>query len=123
MRLHLALIACILAAPALAGEKLLGTVAGTAGPTTKDNQNTAAPFIITPMALVTIQCDAPAYIATDVVNGATSTNGVKVGTDVLLPTSVGSAKTVVSSTSSAVISVIGVSGVVNCKVFERRGNE
>lgn len=117
------LILTLLAAPAFAGEKYLGTIAGTAGPTTKDNSNTASPFTIPPLARVTVQCDAAAYIATDVVNGATSSNGVLVQSNTAFPTSVGEGKVVISSYRSAVISVIGSSGAVNCKVFERKGNE
>ena len=127
--LRLAVCACILAAPAFAGEKYLGTIAGTTGPTSKNNHNTATPFKIPPMAKVTVQCDAAAYIATDVIT-ATSTNGVKVSADSAFPTSVGvnldapSTDAGVSAiTNSAVISVIGVSGAANCKVFERRGSE
>lgn len=115
-------VLCLAASTGFAGEKYLGTIAGTSGPTAKNNNNTAAPFVIPPMAQVTIQCDAAAYIATDTTT-ATSTNGVKVNADTAFPTSVGSSLTTVSSVRSSLISVIGASGAVNCKVFERRGNE
>jgi len=113
---------CLLTSTAFAGEKYLGTIAGTGGPTSKNNSSTASPFVIPSMAKVTLQCDADAYVATDTTT-ATSTVGVKVTQDSVFPTSVGSNLTTVSSTKSAIIAVIGVSGAVNCKVFERRGNE
>ena len=122
-------VLCLMASSAFAGEKYLGTIAGTSGPTAKNNHNTATPFRIPPMSLVSVQCDAAAYVATDTVT-ATSTNGVKINADSILPTSVGvhtmapSTDAGVSAlTNTAVISVIGASGAVNCKVFERRGNE
>lgn len=112
----------LLSLDAFAGEKYLGTIAGTSGPTAKNNSSTATPFVIPSMAKITVQCDATAYVATDVVT-ATATNGVQVNSGTMLPTSVGSNALSVSSTPSAVVSVIGSSGAVNCKVFERRGNE
>lgn len=115
-------VLCLAASTGFAGEKYLGVIAGTGGPTAKNNSSTAAPFVIPSMAKITVQCDADAYVATDVTT-ATSSNGVKVLQDSVFPTSVGSNLTTVSSTRSAVLSVIGVSGAVNCKVFERRGNE
>lgn len=120
---------CLMTSTAFAGERYLGTIAGTTGPTSKNNHNTATPFRIPPLAKVTVQCDAAAYVTTDVIT-STSTNGVKVSADTIFPTSVGvpldapSTDAGVSAiTNSAVISVIGASGAVNCKVFERRGNE
>lgn len=124
-----AFISLFLALPVLAGETYLGTIAATSGPTAKNNHGTATPFRIPQMAKVTVQCDATAYVATDTIT-ATSTNGVKVVADVAFPTSVGIRQDAPSPdagvsaiTNSAVISVIGASGAVNCKVFERRGNE
>ena len=117
------LLLCLLSVQAFAGERFLGLIVATAGPTTKDNSNTAAPFVIPPMAKITIQCDATSYVATDVANGATSANGVKVGVDVAFPTSVSSSKTAISSVPTALVSVIGAAGAANCKVFERTGRE
>lgn len=116
-------VLCLLASSAFAGERFLGLIAATAGPTTKDNTNTAAPFVIPFMAKITVQCDAVSYVATDVANGATSANGVKVDIDVAFPTAVGTSRLTVSSVPTAVVSVIGASGAANCKVFERTGRE
>lgn len=115
-------VLCFLAAPAFAGERLLGTIVNAAGPAARNNATTAAPFVIPNRALISVQCDVDAYIATDTAT-ATSANGVKVFANVLFPTSVGSSGATVSGTPTAVVSVLGSAAVATCKVFERMGNE
>ena len=120
----LSVLLVLVALNASAGERYLGTVAGTAGPTAKDNSNTAATFTIPAHALLSVQCDAAAYVGTDMASASlTSGNGVLVSINTLFPTAVGSDKVTISSQRSAIISVLGVAGVVNCKVFERTGRE
>ncbi len=117
---HFALLAVLLALPAVAGERYLGTIVAAGADTT--NGTTAAPFVIPRKALITIQCDATAHISTDTTTAVTTATGVKLSTDVAWPTSVDGtgAFITVSSQQSAIVRVIGTA---NCKVFERRGNE
>lgn len=112
-RLLLAL--CLVASPALAGERYLGTIAAT---TAKNNTDTATAFGIPAKALISVQCDAAAHVL--VCQGATgcaatTTNGVKVAQDALFMSS-----TPATSDGKGYVSVVGTA---NCRVFERAGNE
>ena len=149
--------AVVFATYAWAGERYLGTITSpnfyTAG--SVSNATTATYFVIPAMAKITIDCDAAAYVLTDIPvqadlayydpadggalqydggyfnadgglgqqGGVTSTNGVYIAAHTLLPTSVGSNKAVLGGLPSALVSVVAVSGTVNCKVFERTGRE
>lgn len=122
MRRFWAVAACLIATQALAGERLLGTITSAGADTT--NGTTASPFIVPTSALLTIQCDATAYVITDDATAVSSTRGVKITADLAFPTSVSSSITItVTSQKSAVVRVISASGTVNCRVYERRGNE
>ena len=112
----------LLSLPAIAGERLLGTLTSTGSDVT--NATTAVPFFVPPDAKLTVQCDATAYFITDDETAVTSARGLKLGADVLFPTSTGTlVRVTISTQSSAVLRVISASGTVNCKVWERRGNE
>lgn len=115
-RLLLAL--CLLASPALAGERYLGTITAT---TTKNNTDTAAAFGIPAGAKLSVQCDATAYVlvcTSSASCSATTTNGIKVAADQLFTTSTPS-----SSAGAGYVAVVSASGTANCRVFERAGNE
>lgn len=115
-----ALLAVLLALPAMAGERYLGTIVAAGADTT--NATTAAPFVIPKKALLTVQCDATAYLALDTATASSATVGVKLLVDVAWPTSVDGTSyyvTVLSQQSA----VVRIFGTANCKVFERRGNE
>lgn len=110
--------ACLLALPASAGERYLGTIVAT---TTKNNTDTASPFGIPAGAKLSIQCDATAYVlvcANSTSCSATTTNGIKVSADQLFTTSAPS-----SSGGAGYVAVLSASGTANCRVFERAGNE
>lgn len=112
-RLLLAL--SLVASPALAGERYLGTIAAS---TAKNNTDTAAPFTIPASAKISVQCDAAAHVL--VCQGAasctaTTTNGVKVAQDALFMTS--------TPGNTAGLGYVSVVGAANCRVFERAGNE
>ncbi len=130
----------LLASTAFAGERYLGIIYAT---TTKSNASASPdggtawlnggltqPFVIPTLALVSLQCSADMWVATDATS-ATATNGVYVPTNTLFPTSVGEVKATLSTdagvkTATAVISILPVyndGGYLNCKVFERKGNE
>lgn len=121
-------VAAVLAASlSFAGEQLLGTI--TSGGTSVTNATTAVSFNIPPMSKLTVQCDAASYIATDATT-VTTASGLKLATDVALPTSVGNASPIIlpadggtTARTSARIAVISSSGTANCKVFERSGRE
>ena len=119
--------ALLLPLASFAGEQLLGTI--TSGGTSVTNATTAVSFNIPPMSKLTVQCDAAAYIATDATT-VTTANGLKLATDVALPTSVGNGASTIlpadggtTARVSARIAVISSSGTANCKVFERSGRE
>jgi len=114
----------VLALPAWAGERYLGTITSTGADTT--NATTATPFFVPRGAKLTLQCDATAYVLTDSSTPVSASNGIKVSGDELFPTSTGTQVVDTSSTAAAggaVVRVVSASGTVNCKVFERRGTE
>lgn len=114
------LAAALLAAPAMAGERYLGSIVASGSDTT--NGSTAAPFVIPKKSLITIICSASAYLATDTTTAVTSSTGVDLAAGEKFPTSVDgtSVNITVSSQQSAIVRIIGTA---TCKVFERRGNE
>ena len=120
---RLAVTICALwALSANAGETLLGTLTSTGADIT--NSTTAVPFYVPPTAQLTVQCDGSAYFITDDATAVTSARGVKLSADTIFPTSTGSqVRVTISGQSSAVLRVISASGTVNCKVWQRRGNE
>jgi hypothetical protein len=134
------LLACLIATSAFAGERYLGVIYAS---TTKSNASAnpdggtawvddqlVQPFVIPSRALVSLQCNADMYVATDATS-VTQASGVKVPADVLFPTSVGERKATLSTDAgikyqTAVISILphyNDGGWLNCKVFERMGNE
>lgn len=119
------LLLCLLAAPAWAGERLLGTLVSAAGADTT-NSSTAAPFAVPFGAKLTVQCNATAYFITDTTTAASSTTAMKLSADEKFPTSTGSSGTgptaTVSGKLSAVLRVAGPAAVT-CLVFTRQGNE
>ena len=114
----------LLAAPAFAGEKYLGTIVAT---TVKSNDSTAASFYVPNSAKLSIQCDASAYVLTDSSATLTTANGVKVSADTIFPTSTGPNYRLngadAGANGGASVQALAVSGTANCKVFERTGTE
>lgn len=114
-----AVLALCLATPAFAGEQLLGTI--TATTTAKNNSDTAVVFDIPEGVKISVQCDASGFVLTGTTTSTTasSTNAVKVGTGALYDTSAPQNY----GGSKAYVSVVAVSGTINCRVFQRQGNE
>ena len=132
---------CLIATTALAGERYIGIIYTS---TSKSNASASPdggtawlvedaltqPFVIPSRALVSLQCNADMYVATDSTT-ATALNGVYVPTNTLFPTSVGANKATLSTdagvkTPTAVISILPTyndGGYLYCRVFERMGNE
>jgi hypothetical protein len=121
MKRTLAVLAILVAAPSFAGENLLGTI--TATTTAQNNATTAVVFDIPEGAKVSVQCDAAGYVLTGKTSAVTAsaTNAVKVSADALYDTSTPLDGTL--SGTKAYISVVAVSGTINCRVFTREGNE
>lgn len=116
-RLLLAL--CLVASPALAGERYLGTI--TATTTAKNNTSTASAFSIPASAKLSVQCDATSYVLVCPNSGsctATATNGIKLAADQLFTTSTPS-----NSGGNGYVSALASTGTINCRVFERSGTE
>lgn len=125
----LPLVAALLAPiPAVAGERLIGTIVS-AGGADQTNAGTAAPFIVPFSQKLTIWCNAQAYIAVDTTTASTATSGAQpVAALEKFPTSTGS-----QSGSGAVVITVGglpsavvrISGpaAVTCYVSTRLGTE
>lgn len=115
---QLLLATLLLAAPALAAERYLGTLAVSSSSVT--NGTTAQAFTIHASAKLSIQCDAASYVT--VCSGssctAAATTSVKVAADQLFMTS-----TPGSAAGTAFVAGIAATGTTNCRVFERTGNE
>ena len=125
MRLFLLSLCLLLAAPANAGENAyLGAIVVSGASLT--NITTAAPFVIPPGALVTINCSAAVQLLTDasVVTTTGAGKGLPVAASTNFPTSVGKekARIVINGvpTPTASIAVIGTG---TCDVWQRIGNE
>lgn len=106
---------CLVASPAMAAERYLGTIVAT---TAKNNTDTATPFTIPASAKLSIQCDAAANVLVCqnlATCTATTTNGIKVAADQLFTSS--------TPSSSAGLGYVSVVGTANCRVFERSGTE
>lgn len=102
---------------AYAAERYIGTITATAG-TSKTNASTATPFHNAhPNQLggkpLAIQCDAAAYVRALITSSETitSTNGVKIGADVLFDMDM--------AENEKWIGIECVSGTCNCDVFLR----
>lgn len=134
------LLLCLIATSAFAGERLLGVIYTS---TTKSNASAnpdggtawldgtlVQPFTIHSRALISLQCNADMYVATDSTT-ATAANGVYVPTNTLFPTSVGADMATLSTDAgvksrTAVVSILPTyndGGFLMCRVFERAGNE
>lgn len=101
-----------------AAEKLVGKIAATA-PTAKNNSSTAVPFTIGSGAKISVQCDAPVYVAVSQSSTQLATaDEVKVAADQLFPTSTPSGTGI-----PAYVSILPVSGSAVCRVYTRTGNE
>ena len=104
-----------------AGETYIGTLTVDAS-TARNNYD--AGFQIPSLALVSVQCTDLAYVTVGAAHTttATSTTGVLLSSNQLLTTSVPKGN---GSAGAYVAAVAGVSdgGYVNCKVFQRQGNE
>lgn len=112
------LAVCLVALPASAGERYLGTLALSG--TSATNATTAVPFTIPASAKVSIQCDAAAYVTVCGSSAcvAATTTSVKVTADQLFQTS-----TPGSSAGAGYVAGVAATGTTSCRVFERAGNE
>ena len=115
---------------AFAGEIYLGTIAVTDAGST-NNGLTATPFYINPQALLTIQCDAGAYVITDrvTVGTADSGPGVLLNAGQAFPTSNNGPHNLTQrdggiQSNAGIVAVKPASGTtVGCDVSSRKGNE
>ena len=115
---------------AFAGEIYLGTIAVTDAGST-NNGLTATPFYINPQALLTIQCDAGAYVITDrvTVGTADSGPGVLLNAGQAFPTSINGPKNLTLrdagvQANAGIVAVKPASGTtVGCDVYSTKGNE
>lgn len=100
---------------ALAEEMYLGIIVA-AQTTAVSNVSTAAAFTLSARSKISVQCDADAYVAITQSTTAPTLpgQGVFVASGVLFPTS--------TPPTPAVIWVYGATAV-NCKVWNRRGDE
>lgn len=115
-RLLLAL--SLVASPALAAERYLGTVA--LSTTSATNATTAVPFTIPASAKISLQCDAATFVTVCGSSAcvAATTTSVKVTADQLFQTS-----TPGNASGAAYLAGIVSTGTTSCRVFERAGNE
>lgn len=120
----------LVACPALAGEKFLGTIVSGAGSDTT-NDSTATPFKVPRGSKLTLNCTATANICTDQSTACTTSGagkGVPVNASTNFPTSVDAttgAPTVSSGTAAnggSIVRIVGAAAV-SCDVFLRSGNE
>jgi hypothetical protein len=129
----------LVALPALAGERLLGTIVSAAGADTT-NATTAVPFAIPPNTKLTITCTAAANICANSSTACTAlagaNSGVPVVSGVPFPTSansgdltttagaaVGPPRTVVVAGKKSVTFRIFGAAAVSCVVWARNGDE
>lgn len=113
----IATVAVMAPGDAEAAERYIGTITATAG-TSKTNASTATPFANThPNQLggkpLAVQCDAAAFVRALITSSETitSTNGVKVGADVLFD--------IDTAENEKWVGIECVSGTCNCDVFLR----
>jgi hypothetical protein len=133
---RLLLLLAAIAAPALAGERYLGSIVSTAGADTT-NATTAAPFFVPTNAQLTLWCNATAYVITDTATGiSTGADGGMPGLPLTasekFPTSSGSQVRFISTLLSdggvspanggAIVRIFG-SSAVTCHVYTRTGTE
>lgn len=116
-----ALLVCLLAGAPRAGEnRWLGAIVVSGSSLT--NATTAAPFVIPPMAKITVNCTAAVNMLVDA-TAATASGagmGVPVPANTNFPSSVGQRLVVISATPSALVAVIGTG---TCNFWLRDGNE
>lgn len=130
---------CLIALPAFAGERVIGTiVSGTGADTT--NASTAVPFSIKPGMKLTIACTAAANICANSSTACTAVAGTNSGVPVTtlekLPTSanagdqatvagaaVGPPKTIVVAGKTSVTFRIFGAAAVSCTFWTRNGDE
>ena len=125
----LALLAALLAAPAIAGESYLGTLVSGAGADIT-NGTTATPFAVPTGSKLTFNCTAAAVVCIDTATacavGGTTNPGIPVAALVNFPTSTAnwfSAPTItVGGKTSAIIRIAGAAATT-CTVWSRNGNE
>lgn len=127
----IALIVTLLAAPALAGEKYIGTIVSGAGADTT-NDSTATPFKVPSGTKLTLYCTAAAFVCTDQATACTTSGagkGLPVAASTNFPTSTRNdlwgQPTVSSGTAAnggAWVRIVGT-GAVTCDVYTRGGNE
>lgn len=118
----IAILALTIPSFAFAGEQYLGKIVSGAGADTT-NGSTAAPFIVPTGQLVSIQCNATAYVITDDTTAVDVDRGIKLSANQFFVTSTSSFQTIiVTSTVSAIVRIAGPAAVT-CSVWTRRGNE
>lgn len=120
----LLLLVSLCAAPALAGERLLGAIVSAAGADTS-NISTATAFWIPPSAKITVWCNAAGYVITDTATAASATTALPVSLNEKFPTSTGASvksRTTGASLGGAIVRIFGAAAVT-CYVFERSGTE
>lgn len=130
MKRFLLFAALLTAAPALAGERFLGSIVSAAGADTT-NATTASPFVIPPGTRLTVQCTATAYVIGDDKTAVTSTRGVTLAALALFLTKVDGTTTSGASNTVAIAGQTGPSGIlriagpaaVTCNVWARKGDE
>lgn len=116
-----ALAACLAVTAPRAGEnRWLGAIVVSGASLT--NATTAAPFVIPPMAKITVNCSAAVNMLVDATAATTSGAGmgVPVPASTNFPTSVGQRLIVISNTPSGLVAVIGTG---TCNFWLRDGNE
>jgi len=130
---------CLIALPALAGERQIGVIVSAAGADTT-NATTAVPFAITPNTRLTVSCTAAANICANSSTACTAVAGANAGLPVTagekLPTSadtgdlvttagaaVGPPKTVVVAGKKSVTFRIFGAAAVSCTFWARNGDE
>ena len=126
----LALLACLAAPPALAGETFVGKIVSAAGADTT-NATTSTPFFVPAGTKFTMYCSAAAYVCVDTASACTDTAGATPGVPVaaltVFPTStsVAGGPVVPAGTAAArgsYLRIVGA-GAVTCTVWVRQGTE
>ena len=128
MKRFVLMLAVLSAAPALAGENLIGTIISAAGADTT-NATTATPFVLLPGVRLSVQCNATAYVIGDDTVAVSATRGVKLAADAFFLTKVdalaGKRITMVIATISYTSGILRIAGpgAVTCLVWSRKGDE
>lgn len=126
----LALLAALVALPALAGEQYLGVIVSAAGADTT-NETTAAPFVVPQGSQLTSYCTAAALVCVDTATACTvlggAQPGVPVGALTNFPTSVNQVRrtavtVTIAGQPSSIVRIVGAAAV-SCYFWARNGNE